>query len=112
MHRSARALTFLFALLQLTLPGALRVIDALNAGKAGVVTAHVEDGRSQSCQAPHTDECVVCQYLSTDATVPPPPFAFVLDECQALPPSTSLQSDSGADAHPLFRSRAPPEAVT
>ena len=108
MNRASRFLTLLFALFQLTLPGALRVMDALNAADSRGSAPHVEETSGSLCRAAHTDECLVCRYLSTGATGSRPQLEFAAPTAHGqLVASAWIAPASGS--HLLFRSRAPPE---
>src|SRR5215210_5240041 len=68
LSRRSRILTVAFALAQLALPGALRVVDAMTAGDGRTAVSHVEESSGLQCRAPHTDDCILCRHLSTSAT--------------------------------------------
>lgn len=106
LSRSSRFLTFLFALLQLSLPGALGVIDAM---ASRTTAAHAEDQSHRGCPTTHTDACVVCRYLSGAA-------AEARSETPVLVAAAVLAQPLAADGwaprsagNVARHSRAPPE---
>lgn len=107
--RRSRFAIFLFALLQLALPGALGVVDALSAADTRGSAAHVEETSSQQCRAPHTDECIICRHLSMGATRSDP-APVLLSLAGRAAPATSAGADPRSVSHTGLRSRAPPEA--
>jgi hypothetical protein len=111
LSRSARMWTLLFALLQLTLPGMLSVVDAMRVETGRTAVAHVEDQSHGGCPAPHTDACDLCRYLSSAATgvrnATP-----VLDAAAVLSAPVATAEWAPRSAASLTRrSRAPPENV-
>ena len=108
--RRSRLAIFLFALVQLALPGALGIIDALSAGDGRGSAAHIEETSRQQCRAPHTDECIICRHLSTGATKSDPaPGLF--SRTVRLESATSAEVDPRSVSHQGFHSRAPPETL-
>jgi hypothetical protein len=107
---SRRFVSLLCALVQLALPGALGVIDAITVRDAQHTVAHIEETTGQQCRPPHADDCFICRYLSTGA--------MASDAAPALSPSiVPTQPVAAAPAAPRsvwrrgFDSRAPPETV-
>src|SRR5438067_7182553 len=55
-----------WAVLQLAATPALALADgALALRNAGRVAAHIEGHSSESCQPPHSADCVLCQFVSS-----------------------------------------------
>jgi hypothetical protein len=108
LSRRSRFLTILCALVQVVLPGALGVADALSSSDGRASTGHIEDARGQQCRAPHTDECIICRHLSTGATRSDPALGSVPQIARPLPPA-AVEADPRSVAHRGFCSRAPPE---
>ncbi len=107
--RQSRLLAFLFALLQLALPGALSVFDAVTARQEPGTTTHIEDTSGQHCRSPHNDECIICRHLLTGATSNPAPL--LLPRTARMRPAPSADVDPRNASHRSVHSRAPPEAV-
>lgn len=110
LSHQARFLTFLFALVQLTLPGALGVIDAMSAGDGRGSAAHVEETSRQQCRAPHTDECIICRHLSAGATRSTSAHGL-LRPIAVMRPATSAEAGPRSVSHRGLHSRAPPESL-
>lgn len=108
--RQSRLLTLFCALLQLALPGALGVLDAIIARNARHTVVHIEETTGQQCRPPHPDECIICQYLSTGA-IKTDPAPVPLPQIAATEPRPFPQVLPRSVAHSGFRSRAPPETV-
>ena len=108
--RHSRLAIFLFALVQLALPGALGIVDALSNTDARGSAAHIEETTSKQCRAPHTDECIICRHLSTGATKSDPaPCVFA--ETVRVERATSVQADPRSVTPQGLHSRAPPETL-
>lgn len=110
LSRRYRFLTFLFALAQLALPGALGVIDAMSAGDGRSTAAHIEETTRQQCRAPHSDECIICRHLSTGATRSNP-APGILPQNARMQPAASTDVQPRSVSHRGFHSRAPPETL-
>lgn len=110
LARRSRLLTFLVALVQLSLPGALEVIDATRARNGIDAVAHVEEAAGRQCPPAHSDECVICQYLSMGATRPDP-APGVLPSGACARPAVPAEAYPHSIAHRGLHSRAPPETV-
>lgn len=106
-HRP-QLLTLIFALVQLALPGALGVIDAMSAGD-GRGSAHVEETTGQQCRAPHTDDCTICRHLSAGAKSAP--AAVLLPHTSSIAAAPSAEAGPRSAAHRTVHSRAPPETL-
>ena len=107
---SRRFLSLLCALVQLALPGALGVLDAITVRNAQHTVAHIEETTGQQCRPPHADDCFICRYLSTGA--------MASDAAPVLPAlilPTQLAAAAPAAPRSVWRrgfdSRAPPETV-
>ena len=110
LTRRSKCLTILCALVQLVLPGALGVIDAVSAWEARGSVAHIEETAGLQCRAPHSDECIICRVLSSSATASTP-SAGLIPRIACTRPTTSAAADPRSVSHRGFRSRAPPEAL-
>jgi hypothetical protein len=111
LSRSARFLTLLFALLQLTLPGALSVADAVRAVNGRAAVSHVEDRSHSGCPAPHTDACDLCRYLSGAAAGTRTGTPLLVDHAVATRPAVARDEAPCSTDGFARRSRAPPDHV-
>jgi hypothetical protein len=108
--RQSRFLTLSCLLVQLVLPGALGVIDAIRAEEGRGPPIHIEEKGGPQCQPSHTDECLICRYLSMGFTKPnaAPVLVAPISRPQsavrsdAAPPSASRQG---------FHCRGPPDTT-
>ena len=65
LYRRFRPLTYLFALVQLLLPGALGVVHAMSARDQHGSPSHIEATTGRDCAVLHGDDCSICRVLST-----------------------------------------------
>src|SRR6185312_4695061 len=67
-----RALAFVLALVQVVTPGLAALADAelQAASNSPAAAAHVESHGRPQCPRVHTDDCILCQYLTTNRCRP------------------------------------------
>ena len=101
-----------WALLQLAVLPALSVIDGLFALRSGsVAVAHIEGQSSKSCQPPHSEDCALCQSLSSHVANTQDPPAIEWARVGRHRNSIDRARDCGQSvALDLAYSRAPPIA--
>ena len=108
-RRAYRWIALWAAVLQVSLPAALSVADAIvqrEDGQASVV--HIEDHSHKNCRPGHPDNCVLCQTLR-HCTAPAPRDAAVLQAA-----GRAARAPGAVSRHPLrvpYRtphSRGPP----
>ncbi|MGQ0646384.1 MAG: hypothetical protein ACT4P7_02365 [Gemmatimonadaceae bacterium] len=97
----------LFAVLQLSLPAALGVGDALAADNGKGNASHVEATSGTQCRPVHTADCTVCVRLATKGLA-----SAVAPGLGAQParghPAATLAVDTRSISRQAARSRAPP----
>ena len=107
LTRRYRFLTFLCALIQMGLPGALGVVDAMSASEGRDSRSHIEETTGKQCHGSHSTECLVCRLLATGATGadPAPAIVTMAGDSELTPASAS---NPRSIRHRTFQSRAPP----
>lgn len=109
-HGWVRLLVLAWAVLQLAASPVLSLFDGVFALRNPNVAAHVEGHSSKSCQPPHSADCALCQFLSSNAanrtTVAPLAWPTV-ELCAPVQLTAQLGVSPALD---LADSRAPPIA--
>jgi hypothetical protein len=108
--RQSRFLTLSCLLVQLVLPGALGVIDAIRAEEGRGPPIHIEEKSGPQCQPSHTDECLICRYLSMGFTKPSaaPVLGAQISRSQ---PAVSSEASPPSGSRLGFYSRGPPDTI-
>jgi hypothetical protein len=104
-----RALTLLWASLQLAAPGLSSIADGrLSINDEFRNTTHIEATTSDSCPVVHSLDCALCQFLSTsganDASTPSFQWQLVAIRERV----STVSADPGCAAIALPHGRAPP----
>jgi hypothetical protein len=107
LARRCRGLTILLAALQLSLPAALGLADAISAQNGKQSTAHVEASSGSLCQRPHADDCITCAHLAT-STLPAQPAHAGISCANAEAHIGQIVIDARSAARRLSQPRAPP----
>ena len=105
--RRLRGLTILFAALQLSLPAALGLADAISARDGNQSIAHIEGSSGSLCQRPHADDCIVCAHIATRA-LPPAAASAIVGSGTAEDRVVQVAFDARAVAQRQSQPRAPP----
>ena len=105
--RRLRGLTILFAALQLVLPAALGVADAISARDGNQSIAHIEGSSGSLCQRPHADDCKVCAHLAT-RILPPPTAPAIVGSATAEGRVVQVTIDARSVTQRQSQPRAPP----
>jgi hypothetical protein len=106
---SRRIVVFLWAALQLALPGSLATLDGASALRDGVNgTSHVEEHSSKSCRPPHPAECGLCRYLSGHSVKPSSLERPLWPGVRVARPADIKDFSPSCSAVALPLSRAPP----
>ncbi|PYP67733.1 MAG: hypothetical protein DMD26_03840 [Gemmatimonadetes bacterium] len=107
----ARSLVLAWAILQLAVSPGLSLIDGEFALRhSSLVVSHVEGHSSESCQRPHSADCVLCQFLSSQVASGSrtPAFPSPVDRfCRGAEAPVVFAASTTFD---LPSSRAPPLA--
>lgn len=111
-HRSVRLrlLALCVALVQLFGPAAATLADVqVELAALGPQSAsHIESHRRPECAHVHSDDCALCQYLSTGANEPAAPTLPVAVAAIGGPGADRLLGRANARCRLVRRSRAPP----
>ncbi len=105
--RRLRGMTILFAALQLSLPAALGLADAISARDGNQSIAHIEGSSGSLCQRPHADDCIVCAHLAT-RILPPATASTVVGSAMAEDRIVQVAIDARSVAQRQSQPRAPP----
>jgi hypothetical protein len=108
--RRFRGLTILFAALQLCLPAALGVADAISARNGSENKAHVESSSGSLCKRPHADDCITCAHIATNA-LPAEPEGVVVASARAEDRAGQVAIDARSAARRQSQPRAPPAVL-
>jgi hypothetical protein len=107
LSHPVRFLTLLFAAMQFAAPAVLSVADGSLAREGRTSTSHIEEVGGKQCRAPHSEDCLVCRFLSATHGVAAAAALAPLTQ-EIAPASTPVASlAASADRHG-FNSRAPP----
>jgi len=105
--RRVRFLTLLLAAMQLAVPAFVSVADGSVARAGRASAAHVEEVGGKQCRPPHSEDCLICRFLSAAHSV-----AWSAAPCATAEEIASLRAvpATGFAAGVLygFNSRAPP----
>ena len=107
LSRPVRLLTLLLAAMQFAVPALVSVADGSGARAGRTSAAHIEEVGGKQCRPPHSEDCLICRFLSaTHQAASSAAPACVGEEISS--PSASLVSPSAVDDRRGFNSRAPP----
>jgi hypothetical protein len=105
--RRVRFLTLLLAAMQFAVPALVSVADGSVARAGRTSAAHVEEVGGKQCRPPHSEDCLICRFLSAAHSV-----ASTAATCAAAEEIASLRAalatSPAAGALYGFNSRAPP----
>jgi hypothetical protein len=107
LSRPFRFLTLLLAAMQFAVPAVVSVVDGAQARGGRNSGSHVEEVGGKQCRPPHSEDCLICRFLSAAHGVATSAAPCLAEEeiasLQAAPaPSAAVGSQYG------FDSRAPP----
>jgi hypothetical protein len=107
LSRTTRFLTLLFAAIQFATPAVISVADGAVARGGRNSASHVEDVGGKQCRPPHTEDCLLCRFLSaTHSTAAAAPRPVIEQSVASI--STMFDARSSVADRYGFNSRAPP----
>lgn len=83
LSRSVRLLALLLAAMQFAVPAVVSVVDGAQARGGRNSASHVEEVGGKQCRPPHSEDCLVCRFLSATHNVTIPVAAPAMDEQRA-----------------------------
>ena len=107
LSRPTRFLTLVFAAIQFAVPALVSVADGVVARGGRNSASHVEDVGGKQCRPPHTEDCVVCRFLSATHSTAAASSQPAIVQSVASNPTTFDARATVADRYG-FNSRAPP----
>lgn len=107
LSRTTRFLTLLFAAIQFAVPAVVSVADGAIARGGRNAGSHVEDVGGKQCRPPHTEDCLLCRFLTATHSAAPAAPAPAIEQTIASIPTTRIAHTAVADRYG-FNSRAPP----
>jgi len=107
LSRPVRFVTLLLAAVQFAVPAVVSVADG-DAALAGRNSGtHIEEVGGKQCRPPHSEDCLICRFLSAAHAVTSSAAPSVVVEVIASPSAALVAACTVGDRHG-FNSRAPP----
>jgi hypothetical protein len=107
LSRPLRLLTLLFAAIQFAVPAVVSVVDGAQARGGRNSGSHVEEVGGKQCRPPHSEDCLLCRFLSATTGVTTAAPAPTIEEKSATVPEASVTLCAVAERYG-FNPRAPP----
>src|SRR4051812_9882973 len=106
-NRATRLLTLVFAALQFAVPAVVSVADGAVARGGRNPAGHAEEVGGTRCRPPHTEDCLICRFLSATHSAAGATAAPAIEQTIA-PVRSAFVAFSAVGGRYGFSSRAPP----